>query len=217
MTTPLIHVSKGWLEQTFGLHYTVYPYGVYEALGPASHSSHFFSDLDAAIDNWREIQAEKIYRNKYMSPRSSVITGNWRDGTVNLEDAPESVQRQVWAEANQLDPKVSLFDNTVLVADLIPDGTTVYRVVLPTHKSPRMEVKQLPAKVRLYQTPQPGQTLASGVACSISYTVGNLYITPSTGNFDEAHELVFRTRAAAEQYARDWASTLMQTMGQFTT
>jgi hypothetical protein len=216
MTTPLLHVSKGWLEQTFGLHYKVYAHGVYEAVGPASYSPFFFSDLDAAIYDWRKMQAKKIYHGKYMSARSSIITGNWRDGTVNLEDAPESVQRQVWAEANQLDPKVTLFDDTVLVADLIPDRTTVYRVVLPTPKTPRMEIKALPAKVYLYQTPQPGHTLGSGAACSVSYSVGTLYITPSTGDFDEAHELVFRTRAAAEQCARNWAKTLMQTMGQFT-
>jgi hypothetical protein len=178
MTTPLLHVSKGWLEQTFGLHYEVYSEGVYEALGPASYSPFFFSDLGAAKYHWRKML--------------------------------------VGSKANQLDPKVTLFDDTVLVADLIPDRTTVYRVVLPTPKTPRMEIKALPAKAYLYQTPQPGHTLGSGAACSVSYSVGTLDITPSTGDFDEAHELVFLTRAAAEQCARDWAKTLMQTMSQFT-
>lgn len=219
MTTPLLHIPKSWLEQTFGLHYKGNSKCVYEALGPFSPYSGpgVFPDLDAAIKDWRYMRAKQIYREKYMSPKNSVITGNWRDRTVNLEDAPESTVRRVWAEANKPSPDVTLFGDTVLAADLIPDGTTVYRLILPTHKNPRMEIKELTAKARLYQTPQPGHTFGSGAECSVSYTVGNLDITPNTGDFDEAHELVFRTRARAEQYAQDWANKLMQTMQPYVT
>lgn len=219
MTTPLLHIPRAWLEQTFGLYYKANSKCVYEALGPFGpyNGPGIFSDLDAAIKDWREWQAKRIYREKYMSPNSSVITGNWRDGTVNLEDASESTVRRVWAEANKLSPDVTLFGDTVLAADLIPDGTIVYRLVLPTHKNPRMEIKPLTAKVRLYQTPQPGHTLGSGAECSVSYTVGNLDITPTTGDFNEAHELVFRSKQAAETYAQDWVAKLMQTMQPYVT
>ena len=218
MTTPLIEANRADLIEEFGVYYQFsnlphnnFKLVIEECLGEILRTTSMgvsaqSCDLDQMVEIWESLELNNFYQQN----RRSLQQSYGEELPLRWKDAPSRIKNRVVADAQLGHPDILFLPDTVPVPDMVPDRTTVYRVFLPTLKTPKLEIRSVPARLEMVQTGHPHRPLGSGAYCSATYRVDSLIITPTTGDFDEAHPLVFKTRSAAERFTQKWVTNVLR-------